>query len=110
MPTATTRIFKGGNSLAVRIPKDMIPANVPEEAEIEWNGVAWIIRPRQRRSLAGLMDRFKAFSPGFMAEGREFHEQKERDGSGSDTPPQRAAAATGRAPRRPRSHTEPHER
>ena len=110
MPTATTRIFKSGNSLAVRIPKDMTPADVPDVAEIEWNGVAWIIRPLQRRSLAGLMDRFKAFSPGFMAEGREFHEQKERDWSGSDTPPQRVAAATGRAPGRPRSHAKPHER
>ena len=88
MPTATTRIFKSGNSLAVRIPKHMTPANVPDEAEIEWNGVAWIVRPRQRRSLAGLMERFKAFSPGFMTEGREFHEHKERDGPPLDTLPQ----------------------
>ena len=91
MPTATTRIFKSGNSLAVRIPKNMAPADVPDVAEIEWNGMAWTIRPLQRRSLAGLMDRFKAFSPGFMAEGREFHEQKERDWLDLNMPPQQMA-------------------
>ena len=33
-----TRIFKSGNSLAVRIPKDMMPADVPEDAEIKYSG------------------------------------------------------------------------
>jgi len=32
-----------------------------------------------RRSLAGLMDRFKEFSPDFMATGRELQEQAPRD-------------------------------
>ena len=82
MTTATTRIFKSGNSLAVRIPKNMLPAEVPEEAQIEWRNGVWTIRPLHKRSLAGLMLRFKAFSPDFMAGGREFHEQKERDWSG----------------------------
>lgn len=82
MSTATTRIFKSGNSLAVRIPKDMLPAEIPEQAQIEWRNGVWTIRPLHKRSLAGLMDRFKAFSPDFMAGGREFHEQEERDWSG----------------------------
>ncbi len=82
MTTTTTRIFKSGNSLAVRIPKDMLPAEIPEQAQIEWRNGVWTIRPIHKRSLAGLMDRFKAFSPDFMAGGREFHEQKERDWSG----------------------------
>jgi antitoxin VapB len=81
--TVTTRIFKSGNSLAVRIPKDMTPSEIPEEAEIEWSQGVWTIRPIHRRSLAGLMDRFKAFSPEFMSQGREFHEQDDRDWSGS---------------------------
>lgn len=96
MTATTTRIFKSGNSLAVRIPKDMIPEQVPEEAQIEWKNGVWTIRPLHRRSRAGLMDRFKAFSPDFMAGGREFHEQKERDWSALDAP--RAAAK--RKPRR----------
>ena len=87
MPTATTRIFKSGNSLAVRIPKHMTPADVPAEAQIEWNGIEWTIRPLHKRSLAGLMDAFRAFPADFMAEGREFHEQEERDWSGFERDP-----------------------
>ena len=74
--TATTRIFKSGNSLAVRFPKDMTPAEIPDEASIEWKHGVWTIRPLHRRSLAGLLDRFKTFSRDFMTDGREFHEQK----------------------------------
>jgi antitoxin VapB len=94
--TATTRIFKSGNSLAVRIPKDMTPAEIPDEASIEWKHGVWTIRPLHRRSLAGLMDRFKAFSPDFMAGGREFNEQQERDwtaGSAAALPAPRKASA-----------------
>ena len=108
MPTATTRIFKSGNSLAVRIPKHMTPADVPTEAQIEWNGIEWTIRPLHKRSLAGLMNAFRAFSPDFMAEGREFHEQKERDWPELDTPPQ-PAAVPDHAPQA-RSRTRRHER
>ena len=99
MSSTTTRIFKSGNSLAVRIPKDMVPPDVPEEAQIEWNSGVWTIRPVHRRSLAGLMDRFKAFSPDFMREGREFHEQKERDWSGFADPGSEADAKA-KAPKR----------
>jgi antitoxin VapB len=90
MSTTTTRIFKSGNSLAVRIPRDMVPDDVPDEAQIEWHQGAWIIRPLHRRSLAGLMDVFAAFPPDFMAEGREFHEQTPRDWgtAATDTPEQ----------------------
>ena len=87
MNNATTRIFKSGNSLAVRIPKDMVPPDVPEEAQIDWNGVVWTIRPLHRRSLAGLMDAFRAFPADFMPQGREFHEEVERDWSGFGAAP-----------------------
>jgi len=74
-----TRLFKSGNSLAVRIPKELGFVDAPQEVDIEREGDSLIIRPVRRRSLAGLMEKFAAFSPNFMAEGREFHEQKERD-------------------------------
>jgi len=86
MSIATTRIFKSGNSLAVRIPKDMTPAELPDEAQIEWHNGVWTIRPLHRRSLAGLTEVFRAFPSDFMAQGREFHEQKERDWSGVGEP------------------------
>ncbi|WP_338416077.1 AbrB/MazE/SpoVT family DNA-binding domain-containing protein [uncultured Sphaerotilus sp.] len=84
MAALTTRIFRSGNSLAVRIPRDLLPDDVPDEAEIEWRHGAWIIRPVRRQSLAGLMDVFAEFPADFMAEGREFHEQQERDWSALD--------------------------
>ncbi|MFA7241018.1 MAG: type II toxin-antitoxin system VapB family antitoxin [Sulfuricellaceae bacterium] len=75
-----TRIFKSGNSLAVRIPKEMTFPEATQEVSIERMGDGLFIRPASRRSLAGLMDKFAAFSPDFMAEGREFHEEHEREG------------------------------
>jgi antitoxin VapB len=75
-----TRVFKSGNSLAVRIPKELGFSEPNQDVEIELQGNALVIRPVKKRSLAGLMDKFAAFPPGFMAEGREFHEEKERQG------------------------------
>jgi len=94
MTISTTRIFKSGNSLAVRIPKEMTPTDVPEQAQIEWHNGVWTIRPLHRRSLAGLMDRFKAFSPDFMAAGRGLLDQAPRHWP--DAP--KAPAARRRAP------------
>jgi antitoxin VapB len=74
-----TRIFKSGNSLAVRIPKDMMPAEVPEDAEIRYSGGVWTIRPIYKRKLTGLAQKFGAFSPGFMSEGRFIEEETDRD-------------------------------
>jgi antitoxin VapB len=76
-----TRVFKSGNSLAVRIPKELVFADGPQDVEIERKGNALVIRPVESRSLIGLIDAFQAFPEDFMAEGREFHEQKERDWS-----------------------------
>lgn len=74
-----TRLFKSGNSLAVRIPKELNFGAATQDVEIERQGEVLIIRPLQRRKLAGLGAKFAAFSPDFMAEGRELHEQTERD-------------------------------
>ncbi|MBC7608093.1 MAG: hypothetical protein H7228_00730 [Polaromonas sp.] len=74
-----TRIFKSGNSLSVRIPKEMVPAEVPQDAEIQYSGGVWTIRPIHKRKLTGLEAKFRAFSPGFMSEGRLPQDQLERD-------------------------------
>jgi antitoxin VapB len=74
-----TRLFKSGNSFAVRIPKEMAFAATPQEVEIERKGDTLLIRPVKSRSMAGIIEAFRAFPAGFMAEGREFHDQKERD-------------------------------
>ncbi len=74
----TTRIFKNGNSQAVRIPVDLAYERTDIELEIERVGDEIRIRPA-RRSLAGVLTRFARFSEEFMADGRGDHEQAERD-------------------------------
>lgn len=76
-----TRVFKSGNSLAIRIPKEMAIADVAEEVEIERIGNSLVVRPANRRSLAGIGEIFSLFSPDFISEGREFHEELDRAGS-----------------------------
>jgi antitoxin VapB len=74
-----TRIFKSGNSLAVRIPKEMAFDADVQEVEIERVGNTLVVRPREDRTLADLDDLLAEFSPHFMADGREFHEERDRD-------------------------------
>ena len=73
------RAFTSGNSLAVRIPRDLGVVEEPGDVEIERVGNTLVIRSLAARSLVGALDRFAAFPPGFMAGGREFHDENERD-------------------------------
>ena len=74
----TTRVFKNGNSQAVRIPADIAYERTDMELEIERDGDEIRIRPA-RRSLSGVLAKFASFSPGFMDDGRGDQEQTERD-------------------------------
>jgi antitoxin VapB len=74
----TTRVFKNGNSQAVRIPAELAYERSDIDVEIERVGDEIRIRPA-RRSLAGVLDKFAKFSPDFMAEGRGDQDQVERD-------------------------------
>ena len=74
----TTKVFKNGNSQAVRIPADIAYERMDIELEIERDGDEIRIRP-VRRSLSGVLAKFARFSPGFMAEGRGEQAQVERD-------------------------------
>ena len=77
--TMLTRIFKSGNSLAVRIPKDIQFSADVQDVEIERHGDTLVIRPISTQSLAQIMDAFSAFPKGFMADGRDTHIEHERD-------------------------------
>lgn len=79
-----TRVFRSGNSLAVRIPKELAIVEASQEVEIERVQNTLVVRPVTQRTLAGIGDVFAMFSPDFMAEGREFHEEQERDWSAPD--------------------------
>lgn len=74
-----TRVFRSGNSIAVRIPKELAIVKAAQDVEIERVGDSLVIRPLKRRKLAGLGKLLGTFSREFMAQGRERHEHIERD-------------------------------
>lgn len=74
-----TRVFKSGNSLAVRIPKELAIVEAAQEVEIERVGNTLVVRSATHETLGDVMEILASFPKSFMAEGREFHEQTERD-------------------------------
>jgi antitoxin VapB len=75
---ALTRIFKNGNSQAVRIPAELAYDRSDIDVEIERVGDELRIRP-VRRALDGVLARFEGFSDDFMAGGRAMNVESERD-------------------------------
>jgi antitoxin VapB len=73
-----TKVFRNGNSQAVRIPADLAFDRNDMDVEIERVGDELRIRPVARR-LDKVLDKFGAFSPDFMAEGRGENLEAERD-------------------------------
>ncbi len=73
-----TGIFRNGNSQAIRIPAEIAYPESQTEVEIERFGDELRICPI-RRLLADVLERFSRFGPDFMAQGREYHEQAERE-------------------------------
>ena len=74
----TTKVFRNGNSQAVRIPTDLAFERTDIELEIEQVGVELRIRP-VRRSLAGVLGKFSSFSAEVVSQGRGDQEQVERE-------------------------------
>ena len=64
----TAKVFKSGNSQAVRIPKEFHLEG--QEVEIRRQGRSLILRPR-KKSWAALIESLKKFSDDFMEEGRK---------------------------------------
>ena len=73
-----SRIFKSGNSLALRIPKELAFAEGALDVEIERRGETPLIRPVSKATLGGVGKAFAAFPRGFMVDGRELRDQKKR--------------------------------
>ena len=74
----TTKIFRNGNSQAVRIPAELAYDRPEMDVEIERIGDEIRIRPA-RRSLAEVMTKFAQFSPEFMEQGRGDNRESDRD-------------------------------
>lgn len=85
-----TRVFKSGNSLAVRIPKEFAIVDAAQEVEIERVGNTLVLRPVGQKTLAGVGDIFAMFSPDFMAAGREFETEQERAWDAAPAPESKA--------------------
>ncbi len=77
--TTLTKIFKNGNSQAVRIPAELAYERNDMDVEIERIGDKIVIRPARRR-LDQVMLKFSQFSPDFMESGRGENEEAQRDG------------------------------
>ena len=75
---ATTKIFKNGNSQAVRIPAELAYGSWDIDLIIERQGDELRIRPAQRR-MGDVMAKLARFSPDFMVEGRGDNVEGERD-------------------------------
>jgi len=73
-----TKIFKNGNSQAVRIPAELAFDRYDLDVEIERIGDEIRIRPA-RRSLGQVMSKFARFSSDFMDLGRGDNQETERD-------------------------------
>jgi antitoxin VapB len=74
-----SRLFRSGNSQALRIPKELaFPADM-QDVEIERVGDTLVVRPVHTRAMTGLREVLAEFPPGFMTEGRGEQEQAERD-------------------------------
>ncbi len=75
---ATTKIFKNGNSQAVRIPSELAYAAWDLDLHIERHGDELRIRPVQRR-MGDVLGTLAKFSADFMAEGRGENSEGERE-------------------------------
>jgi len=73
-----TRLFRNGNSQAVRIPAELAYPEIGAELEIERDGDELRIRPA-RRSLLEALRRLPRVSDAFMAGGRGEQEQSDRE-------------------------------
>ena len=75
---ANTKLFKNGNSQAVRIPAELAYNNWDVELVIERQGDELRIRPAQRR-MGDVLGKLAQFSPDFMSEGRGVNIERERE-------------------------------
>ncbi|MFM2036048.1 MAG: hypothetical protein RL459_1313 [Pseudomonadota bacterium] len=75
---ANTKLFRNGNSQAVRIPAELAYSTWDVELVIERQGDELRIRPAQRR-LGDILGKLAKFSPDFMEQGRGENSEDERE-------------------------------
>ena len=75
---ANTKLFKNGNSQAVRIPAELAYPTSDIDLIIEREGDELRIRPAQRR-MGDVLGKLASFTPDFMAQGRGENREGERE-------------------------------
>jgi antitoxin VapB len=75
---ANTKLFKNGNSQAVRIPAELAYSTWDIDLVIERQGDELRIRPAQRR-MGDVLGKLAGFSPNFMSRGRAVTTEGERE-------------------------------
>jgi antitoxin VapB len=78
MTMTNTKLFKNGNSQAVRIPAELAYSSWDIDLIIERRGDELRIRPAQRR-MGDVLGKLAQFSPDFMSEGRGDNVDSERE-------------------------------
>ena len=73
-----TKVFKSGNSLAVRIPRKLWPASLGTTVELFREGDHLVLRPAEG-SLAAVLDVFQEFDASYMGDGREVPDENEKE-------------------------------
>jgi antitoxin VapB len=73
-----TKLFKNGNSQAVRIPAELAYSKWDVDLVIERHGDELRIRPAQRR-MGDVLGKLAKFSPDFMLQGRGENMEGERE-------------------------------
>ncbi|GAA3995824.1 antitoxin [Deinococcus rubellus] len=71
------KVFKSGNSQAVRLPKSVRVS--ADEMEIVVRGDALILRPGKATNLTGAFDALASIGPDFLPEGRDQGSSEERE-------------------------------
>ena len=74
----STKLFKNGNSQAVRIPAELAYSSWDIELVIERHGDELRIHPARRR-MGDVLGKLTQFSPDFMSEGRGLNTEGERE-------------------------------
>ncbi len=72
----TAKIFRSGNSQAVRIPKEFQMEG--DEVEIVKRGASLVLRPK-RKSWAALIESLEKFTDDFMESGRKQQRAQKRE-------------------------------
>ncbi|MCD8515152.1 MAG: type II toxin-antitoxin system VapB family antitoxin [Burkholderiaceae bacterium] len=75
---AHTRLFKNGNSQAVRIPAELAYPSNDLDLIIERQGDELRIRPARRR-MGDVLGKLAQFSPDFMSQGRGLSTENDRE-------------------------------